>query len=167
MKLLPQIARGDLHALELLYEQQKTRIYRLALSITADTYLAEDITQETFLRIQNQASSYRNDISETAWTIMIARNLAYDILRKRRHEIVSSDAIPPDAFALPDTVEQSDLAFLDLIKDLSQQEKEIICLRILADLPWKEIGHITGQSSDAGRKCYTRSLKKLHDQLDE
>lgn len=157
---------GDLHALELLYEQQKTRIYRLALSITGDPYLAEDITQETFLRIQNQAPSYRSDISETAWVIMIARNFAYDILRKRGHEIISSDAIPSSAFILPDDAEQSNLIFLDMIKDLSRQEKEVICLRILAELQWKEIGQITGQSSDASRKRYMRSLKKIHDKLD-
>ena len=51
MNLLPKIARGDLQALELLYQQHKTKVYRLALSLTADPYLAEDITQETFLRM--------------------------------------------------------------------------------------------------------------------
>lgn len=165
MKLLPKIARGDLQALELLYEQQKTRVYRLALSITGDSYLAEDITQETFLRVQEKAPSYRNDISEVAWILTIARNLAYDSLRRRGREIVDAEAIPSDAFTLPDADEQSNLIFLDLIKDLSQQEKEVVCLRILSDLPWDEIGRITGQSADTSRKRYTRSLEKLRSRM--
>ena len=67
MKLLPKIARGDRGALEQLYAQQKTRVYRLVLSMTGDPYLAEDLTQETFLRVQESAGTYRRDISETAW----------------------------------------------------------------------------------------------------
>ena len=165
MKLLPQIARGDLHALELLYEQQKTKVYRLVLSMTGDSYLAEDITQETFLRVQEKAWAYHDDISETAWIVTIARNMTYDILRRRSREIVNGEAISPDAFVSLDTDEQSNLMFLDLIKDLSQQEKEIICLRILANLPWHEIGQIIGQSADTSRKRYARSLKKLYSRL--
>ena len=165
MKLLPKIARGDLHALERLYVQQKTRVYRLVLSITGDSFLAEDITQETFLRVQEQAQTYRNDISETAWIVTIARNLTYDILRRRSREIVNEKAISTDAFVLLDTDEQSNLMFLDMIKDLSQLEKELICLRILANLSWHEIGQIIGQSADASRKRYARSLKKLRSRL--
>lgn len=165
MKLLPQIAKGNLHALELLYEQQKNKVYRLVLSMTGDSYLAEDITQETFLRVQEQAETYRNDISETAWIVTIARNLTYDILRKHSREIVNEKAIPSDAFVLLDTDEQSDFMFLDLIKDLSQPEKEVICLRILANLPWREIGQIIGASADTSRKRYARSLKKLRSRL--
>lgn len=165
MKLLPKIAKGDLHALELLYEQQKIKVYRLILSITGDSCLAEDITQETFLRVQNQAQTYRKDISETAWIAAIARNLAYDSLRRRRYETVGIETIPDNAFTVQNVNEQSNIEFLDLIKELSQQEKDVICLRIVADLSWKEIGQITGQSADAERKRYTRSLEKLRSQL--
>ncbi len=165
MKLIPKIARGDIYALELLYKQQKTRVYRLILSMTGDSYLAEDITQETFLRVQEQAGTYRNDISETAWIVTIARNLTYDVLRRRSHELVNETSVSSAAFVLPDTEEQSNLMFLDLIKDLLQPEKEIICLRILADLTWKEIGQITNQSADASRKRYMRSLEKLRSRL--
>lgn len=166
MKLLPQIAKGDLRALELLYEKQKTGVYRLVLSMTGDAYLAEDITQETFLRVQNQAQAYRTDISEAAWVIAIARNLAYDALRRRKREIVGAEDASADAFALQDTDEQSDFMFLDMIKDLSRQEKEVVCLRILANLTWHEIGRLTGQSADAGRKRYARALKKLRGQIE-
>ena len=180
MNLLPKIAQGDLQALELLYEQYKTKVYRLALSLTADPYLAEDITQETFLRIQEHAPSYRRDLSETAWIVTIARNLSYDALRRRSREVLGNPA---------EEIEETDIAyssalsraistnidtardslsnfyFLELLERLNSQEKEVVCLRILADLPWNEIGRVTGQSADASRKRYTRALKKLRHQL--
>lgn len=168
MNLLPKIAQGDIHALELLYEQYKTRVYRLALSLTADPYLAEDITQETFLRIQEQSPSYRKQISEAAWIITIARNLSYDHLRRRSREVPQDLTQNESSLSLPDESSEhsfSGLYFLELIKGLSREEKEVICLRILAGLPWKETGQITGQSADACRKRYERALKKLQRQL--
>ena len=165
MKLLPKIARGDRAALEQLYAQQKTRVYRLVLSMTGDPYLAEDMTQETFLRVQESAGTYRRDISETAWVIAIARNLTYDVLRRQSREMVNETAVSSKTPVLPDTKEQSGFMFLDLIQNLPQAEKELVCLRILAELPWREIGRITGQSADASRKRYARALKKLRSEL--
>ena len=54
---------------------------------------------------------------------------------------------------------------IEIIEPLTDKEKEVVSLRILADLPWNEIGKITGQSGDACRKRYTRALEKLRDQL--
>lgn len=165
MNLLPQIARGDIRALELLYQEQKTRIYRLALSLTGDPYLAEDITQDTFLRVQEKAPSYHRDISETAWIVTIARNLSYDYLRRRSREAPHESAAELAESSAEEAPEASRFVFLELLKDLTPSEKETVCLRILADLPWKEIGQITGQNPEAERKRYSRALVKLRGQI--
>ena len=175
MNYIHKIAIGDMEALEALYETHKVRVYRLALSILGDPYLAEDVTQETFLRIQERASSYRRNISEAAWIATIARNLSYDYLRKRSRETTESleqetDAKSPLVAALnqqavENTDDSSDLYYLDLISPLTPDEREIINLHILADLSWKEIGQIMGQKSDACRKRYRRALEKLERRL--
>ena len=165
MKLLPKIARGDRAALEQFYAQQKTRVYRLVLSMTGDPYLAEDMTQETFLRVQESAGTYRRDISETAWVVAIARNVTCDVLRRQSREMVNETAVSSREPVLSDTKEQSGFLFLDLIQNLPKAEKELVCLRILAELPWREIGRITGQSADACRKRYARALEKLRKEL--
>lgn len=175
MNYIHKIAMGDMEALETLYEQHKIRVYRLALSMLSDTYLAEDVTQETFLRIQEHASSYRRNISEAAWITTIARNLSYDHLRKRSRETTQSleqesDVKSPlvtalDQQAVENADDASDLYYLDLIAPLTPDEQEIVNLRILADLSWKEIGQITGQQADACRKRYRRALEKLERRL--
>lgn len=164
-----------MESLETLYEQHKVRVYRLALSMLGDSYLAEDVTQETFLRVQEHASSYRRNISEAAWITAIARNLSFDHLRRRNRETTQSleqetDGKSPlvaalDQQAVENTVDASNLYYLDLIAPLTPVEREIVNLRILADLSWKEIGQIMGQKSDACRKRYRRALDKLERRL--
>lgn len=175
MNLIRKIARGDTGALEQLYERHKTNVYRLALSLSGDPYLAEDITQDTFLRIQENAVSYRRDGSETAWILTIARHLTYDCLRRRSREVCNNETAQecdgPAAGALSPLASSDgeeaagNLYFLDLLSGLSLEEKELVCLRILGGLPWREIGRITSQSGDACRKRYERILKRLRDQL--
>lgn len=173
MNLIRKIARGDTAALEQLYERHKTGVYRLALSLTNDPYLAEDITQDTFLRIQENASSYRRDSGEAAWIFTIARNLTYDCLRRRSRELCSDVSAwegggsggGVSGAASGGEAAAGNLYFLDLLSDLSPKEKELVCLRILGGLSWREIGRITSQSADACRKRYERILKRLRDQL--
>lgn len=176
MNLIHRIARGDREALSELYERHKTGVYRLALSLTKDVYQAEDITQETFLRVQEKAGTYRRSGSEAAWLAAIARNLAYDSLRRQSREM---DMNPKEEDGVMRALEEisarenrpdsaaGDLYFLDLLKSLSERERETVCLRILCGLSWAEIGRITEEKKDAARKRYVRALLKLRNQLEE
>ena len=159
MSLIKKIAAGDVRALERLYEQLGTRVYRLAMSILGDTYGAEDIVQETFLRVQEKATAYKREESDAAWVFAIARNLAMDRIRKNARERLSCEE------EFPETTESekgySDILFLDMISDLSGGEREVVSLRIVAELKWDEIGRILGIGAEAARKRYSRSLEKL------
>ena len=177
MNLIRKISRGDTSALEQLYEQYKTKVYRLALSLSGDPHLAEDITQDTFLRIQERAEAYRAEGGEAAWIMTIARNMTYDCLRRRSREICGDMASeecgasgPSALCCLSSAADGRDdaagnLYFLDLLKDLSAEEKELVCLRILGGLSWSEIGQIANCSQEACRKRYERILKRLRAQL--
>ena len=175
MNRIRKIALGDMASLEALYKQHKSRVFRLALSMLGDIHLAEDVTQETFLRIQERASTYCRDVSETAWITAIARNLSYDHLRRRDKEISHSLEQAPDSrspltnilkqHAAERTDSASDLYYLDLVAALNTEEREIVNLRILTGLSWKEIGQIMELKADACRKRYKRALGKLRDRL--
>lgn len=161
---MKKIAHGDMGALQSLYEMYKVPVYRLVLSITKNRDLTEDITQDTFLRIQEKAGNYRQNISEASWIYTIARNLTYDILRKRSresYEEVDAKILPPSAIGNP---ENGHYAFLDLIKNLSDKDAEIVSLRIVSELPFKEIGKITNSSPEACNKRYIRALAKLREE---
>jgi len=71
------------------YEQYRTGIYRFALSILKDPQLAEDVLQETFLRILSGRGAPEPG-KEQAFLYRVARNICYDTLRKRKREAAES-----------------------------------------------------------------------------
>jgi RNA polymerase sigma-70 factor (ECF subfamily) len=167
MNRIRKIAHGDVNALKEVYEIYKTPVYRIALSITKNHSAAEDITQDTFLRIQEKADRYHYFTSEAAWIYTIARNITYDTLRKNKHEICEEMIYADESFAEEGNPEKGEYAFFDLIKNLSEKDAEIVRFRILADLSFKEISQITNLSVKACNKRYNRALAKLRKEMEE
>lgn len=85
--LLAAVGVGDMPALSVLVRRHQRRVYGLALSIVDDTWLADEVAQETFVRLWRYAGSY--DVRRGAvlpWLLTITRNVALDAVRARgRH----------------------------------------------------------------------------------
>lgn len=161
MSNIERIAQGDMEALKLLYEAYKTPVYRMALTMTGSRELAEDITQDTFLRIQEKAHMYRGAGSEAAWIHTVARNITYDVLRKKRHESCEGEEALLSVAARDGNPEEGDYPYLELIRSLSKREAELVSLRILGDLSFREIGKILNCSAASCNRRYNRALQKL------
>lgn len=161
---IKQIARGDMEALRELYEAYKVPVYRLAFSMTKNRESAEDITQDTFLKIQEKAGKYHYNTSEAAWIYTIARNLARDWMRRHKPEPLEDEKLQqiPSFEGNP---ENGDYVFMDLISCLSKEDTEIVSLRILAGLSFKEIGRVTHATAGACGKRYARALDKLRAEI--
>jgi len=114
--LLAGIAVGDDHALLLFVRRYQRRLFGLALGILADPGIAEDVTQEAFIRILRHAAVFdARRGSVTTWTLTITRNLAIDALRIHRAIPVSPDhriftGLVSDATSPEDATERSDAA---------------------------------------------------------
>ena len=78
---IKQIANGDLEAMEPVYNRTKAAVYGLALSIVRNSQDAEDIMQETYIRVYEAATTYRPQGKPMAWLLRIARNLSLDRVR--------------------------------------------------------------------------------------
>ncbi len=90
--LMERIGRGDEKALELLMARHERGVYALACRFLGDEGDAEDVAQETFIRIFRAARTYTPDAKFTTWLYTIVRNLCFNVLRKRKSaEIVSAD----------------------------------------------------------------------------
>lgn len=79
-----KISNGDNKAFANLYTNTYQAVYGFLLSILNNREEAEDILQETYIKIRENASSYRNKGKPLAWIFTIARNLAYMKLRKNK-----------------------------------------------------------------------------------
>jgi len=105
--LLARVANGELDALEGLYERYRTMAYSIALRITGEQTLAEDVVQEAFLGAWRNAARYiEGRGSVKTWLLSIVHHRAIDAIRRRRptSELPESDAptAQPEALTLPD-----------------------------------------------------------------
>lgn len=139
------------------YERYKNGIFRYALSITKDVQLAEDILQDTFVKLLSGGISFAPG-KEQAWLYRVARNLCYDHLRKVKREQAYGQPLPD-----PD----SPYAYIDLIASLSPKEREIVTLKIVGGLTHQEIGAVMGITAKAAQKRYERAIAALRDKEDQ
>jgi RNA polymerase sigma factor (sigma-70 family) len=102
---LARVAGGQLDALEELYDRYRTMAYSIALRITADAALAEDVVQDAFLGAWRNAGRYADARgSVKTWLLSIVHHRAVDAVRRRRPavELPDREAVPPPALTLPD-----------------------------------------------------------------
>ena len=77
------MARGDSHALELIYERHSRGVYSLAVKLLSDGPAAEEVVQETFLKLWRQPSAYQSNRGRLLpWLLGVAHHNAVDLLRR-------------------------------------------------------------------------------------
>jgi RNA polymerase sigma-70 factor (ECF subfamily) len=104
--LMRQVAAGEIGGLETLYDRYHAVAYALALRITTETGLAEDVVQDSFLGLWRNAGRYAEDKgSVKGWLLAIVRHRAIDSTRRRRNGVTLGDeteGLVPAALTLPD-----------------------------------------------------------------
>ena len=85
-KLLLRVAQGDKEAFQRLYQNTDKTIYGFILSILRNPQDAEEIMQETYLKIWTSAAGYKSQGKPLAWMFTIARNLCYMKFRDQKRE---------------------------------------------------------------------------------
>ena len=154
-RALCRLTDGDMSALEDIYHILGRRIYMLALSILRDTHAAEDIMQDTFVKLAAEARAYRRGSNAIAFILTVARNLAINLHNRRRREC-PTDTVP-DA-AEPDS---PSLAALEAMSLLDETERQIVVMKLDCGMKHKQIAQIVGLSEEACQKRYRRALQKL------
>lgn len=143
-----------------LYELIKTDVYAYCLSKLRNKADAEDITEETFVKIYKYGSYYKPCGKPLAWVFTIASNLI-----KRHYEVslrsVGLEAVENKSGAsFEDSV--CDNAFLrQVLSILTQEESEIISLRLVSGLKHREIAKIINKPLSYVLSKYNRVVKKL------
>ena len=143
-------------------EEQYDKIYRYCYFNLYDTQLAQDITQETFLRFYRQGLTLDND-KELPYLYTIAKNLCIDHFRKRTVE--SLEEITGEVIDDPTENLISNLTLRMTISKLPSDERELIFLRYVNEISIATICKITGLSRFAVYRRLSKSLKWLKEEL--
>ncbi len=143
-------------------EEQYDKIYRYCYFKLYDKQLAQDITQEAFLRFYRQGLSFDNG-RELPYLYTIAKNLCIDEFRKQPagniEEAANEAAVDPSEGWL-DT-----LVLRAVVSQLPSDEQELLFLRYVNELPITSICEITGLSRFAVYRRLSKSLKWLKEEL--
>lgn len=158
--------------MEEIYKEYSKIVYNYLLSLTCNSELAEELMQETFYSAVKNINKFRNECSMKTWLCRIAKNKWIDYLKKANiSSEVSIDQIE-EKFILVNSFEEefsNKENVIDLYKKIhkfDEKTREVIYLRIRADLSFKEIGEIMGETENWARVTFYRAKVKLKEEFD-
>lgn len=157
-QLLRRARRGDRVAWTTLYQAHAQAVYALALRLTGNRAAAEDISQETFLKMLQFLSGFRDDAPLRPWLKRIAANAAIDRLRAERH-FASSDAAIDWPAADGATTERIDA--LGLLQRLPPLARTVLWLHEMEGWSHAELARRFGRSESWSKSVLSRALQKL------
>jgi RNA polymerase sigma-70 factor (ECF subfamily) len=167
-QLVHAFSEGNLYAFEALINRYKDKLFSSILFLVKDKYLAEDLFQETFIRIIDTIRSkrYNEEGKFLPWAMRIAHNLCVDYFRKLKRQPTIVDSDNNDIFEWIQVADespeqrvirhQSHDRMHRMLEQLPSEQREVIVLRHFGDLSFKEIAELTNCSINTalGRMRY-------------
>lgn len=169
--LIRKFQEGDAKALDRLIDRYKDKLYSTIFFLVKDTWIADDIYQDTFIRIIDtlRFNRYNEQGKFLPWASRIAHNLCIDYFRRQKRQppiVTSENSEINDIFEMIDSNvdnaeqrmirEQSYGKVYGMLDELPADQREVIVLRHFADLSFKEIATMTNCSINTalGRMRY-------------
>ena len=168
--LIRQAQAGDLEAVDELYRTYHGGVFRYLYYQVGDTHTAEDLTAEVFEHMIKALPRYRIQGSAfQAWLFRIARNAAIDYFRKAnmRRLTALDDNLPAtgnDPEVLADQLLTS-THLLEALHKLNKNQREVIILRFVVEMPIAEVARVLGKRQDAIKGLQRRGLIALRNLL--
>ena len=164
--LILGISAGDPESLQKLYVLTHSSVYGFALSYVKNEADAEDIMQDTFVRIWQKAGSFHAEGHAISWILQITKNLALEHLRSRKREMT----LEPEQWELFEGKNTSliseDRALLEILfQDLNEEEQRVVILHGAAGLKHREIAALMETPLPTILSRYHRAMKKLKERL--
>lgn len=171
---------GDREALAELVRRYEGKVYSLALRMLGRPADAEDVLQETFLKVVRSLGGFRGESAFGTWIYRIATNEALMLLRKQgRESLGRDDDLDLDAYAprlrmdwsnLPDTAALKDETvqkMSEAVAKLPESIRAVFLLRDVEQLSGAEVGDILGITVAAVKSRLHRARMQLRDELSE
>lgn len=161
---LRRARRGDAAAFEALYHDHARAVHALAFRLTGNAAEAEDIVQETFLRMFGFLSGLREDTPLRPWLKRVAANLAIDRLRRQQRPGTDMElaALVDPACASPADAADADT----LLRRLPPLARTVVWLHEMEGWSHEDLGRRFGRTASWSKSLMSRALARLRQDLD-
>ncbi len=152
-ELIEACRRGEADAFRALFERYRDKVYSVALRYSGDAAVAQDIAQDTFLKLFSAIGSFRGDSSFDSWLYRLVVNSCFDQKRRTRRLAPAVDELlsalrAPDASILDEVLRAEMSGHLrSVVGSLPPEQRMVIVLRYTQGLSYDEIAGIMGCSS--------------------
>jgi RNA polymerase sigma-70 factor (ECF subfamily) len=180
--LVARFQSGDRSAFTVLVRRHQGPLYHFAFRQLRSAPAAEDVVQETFVRVVQNAADFKHEARFTTWVYTIARNLCIDQLRKRAHrkhpsldeargedgegrtlgELVPDKKADTERLASSSEIKER---IAQAVAKLPDDQREVFLMREVANLPFKEIAEITGVPENTVKSRMRYALERLQEAL--
>jgi RNA polymerase sigma-70 factor (ECF subfamily) len=164
-----QAATHSLAGFKQLYLKWLSPVYRYFYFRICNVKDSEDLTSQVFLKVYEELPRYRDYGRFSAWLFTIVRNKAFDYFRAGATEVSLETIDPADGTydLLTQAVHSDEIQRLHiLIRSLPEEDQELIRLRFIAGLGYREMGVVLHRKEEAVRKSISRLLARLQSQLE-
>lgn len=153
-----------------IYRLYAPSVFRYLVGITSDPELAEELTQETFYQAIKSIHRFKGQCKMFVWLCQIAKHLYFDHLKreKRVNRFVHWEQLEQEPtsyiFDLPEEafgVKSDVVSLFCAIRNLPEIQRELVLLRVIGDLSFREIGDLLGQTENWARVTFYRAKTKL------
>ncbi len=166
-ELLREFQGGSQQAFAAIYEAYSDGVFAYCLKILADRQLAEDVVQDTFIKVQEHAGSIEQRGSFRSWIFRIARNEALMHLRRTRNdgrledESVWDEETPHETFV---SAERSEIV-IRLLDSLKHEYREVLVLLVYENMSYAEIAAVTGATESSVKSRIFRARRAMLEKL--
>jgi RNA polymerase sigma-70 factor (ECF subfamily) len=182
--LMLRYQEGDRAAFAQLVRRHQTSLFNFALRQVRVPQVAEDVVQETFVRVVQNAADFKHEARFTTWVYTITRNLCIDHLRKRalrKHPSLDESrgeegdgptlgeqtADPRASVERAATGSELQERIARAVDTLPDEQREVFLMREIANLPFKEIAEITSVPENTVKSRMRYALERLQEALAE
>ncbi len=168
--LVLRAIQRDEEAFAELYERHVVRVFRHIYYMVGNASEAEDLTSQTFLRAWEAIDRYQvRGAPFVSWLLRIAHNLGVSYLRSKRESSQLHDGIVDDKLRRDPESSYQQTAEEELVREailrLRDEQRQVIILRFIEDLDYREVAEIIGKSVAAIRVIQHRALNALRKQM--
>ena len=151
------------------YKQYSQAVYLYLMSLCHDAHLAQDLTEDTFLKAMRTIGSWRGECSFFSWLCAIAKN-EYITDKRRHRRRVEKERI--EARCVQDTPEttllreEQHLSLMRRIHALDEDAREVFYLRVMGEMKFSQIGSIMGRTENWARVTFYRAKERIRREME-